>query len=130
MMNNRHVLLFAIAVLVLCGIVSAELPKPENPLWTPMADEVYLQETRRHVETESPVNAVAVYEGDAYAGNDQGVWKLEGDALVKTGGPKAAVTRLKTLGGALWAASPAGLWRFDGGAWTQVIRSWGSAPDR
>jgi hypothetical protein len=98
----------------------AGLPKPENPRWKPVVDEVYLQEVSGRVVTERPLLAVAVFNGTAYVGDAAGVHRLEEDKLVGTGGPQSEIRRLRTLDGALWAAGPEGLWRSDGQTWTRV----------
>ena len=117
-MKRTTILTLSVCLGMIC---SAELPIPENPLWKPMPDDVYLQETRGCVETDAPILAVAVFEGALFAGNAQGVCRLDGEALVpEANGPAGPVTRLKTLAGTLWAATPGGLWRFDGAAWQNL----------
>ncbi|MFH1741271.1 MAG: hypothetical protein ABIH23_19885 [bacterium] len=98
----------------------AELPIPANPLWEPIADEIYPQEVAAHIETEHPLLAVAVYGGDAYVGDETGVWRVEGEKLVMAGGQSGAVNRLRTLGNVMWAMASDGLWKFDGTAWAKV----------
>ncbi len=100
--------------------VPADLPKPENSLWKPIVDEVYLQETGSLVKTDRPLLAAAVFAGKAYVSDEKGVWLLEGDALAPVEGPKGGITRLAVLDNALWAAGPKGLWRFDGAQWTAL----------
>ncbi|MEA3366358.1 MAG: hypothetical protein U9Q79_12025, partial [Candidatus Hydrogenedentes bacterium] len=100
----------------LCAV--AELPVPKNPLWEPIVDEAYLQEVASHIETENPLNAVAVFEGKAYVGDARGVAVVEDDALKRLEAPIDNIARLKVLDNALWAASPEGLAKFDGSAWS------------
>ncbi|MDX9973658.1 MAG: hypothetical protein RBU21_11800 [FCB group bacterium] len=110
----------AAAFCVLAGGAWGQLPIPENPQWTPVRDEVYLQEVEGRLETKEPLLAVAVFEGAAYVGTANGVRKLEQGALVAAGGPQERAGRLKTLNGALWAFAETGLWRFSGGEWKQL----------
>jgi len=115
--------LFFLLLGVLVTIASsafAGLPIPEQPLWAPIVDEVYLQEVGSVVETEQPLKAVAVFRQQAYVGGSHGVSVIENETLRQLEGPKGEVSRLKTLGGALWASSSDGLWRYDGTEWTRV----------
>ncbi|GMV95445.1 MAG: hypothetical protein AMXMBFR82_52230 [Candidatus Hydrogenedentota bacterium] len=99
----------------------AEFPIPENHLWQPIVDEVYLQEVSSHIMTDSPLTAVAVFEGTAYVGNDQGVLTVAGDALKPVDGIEfGSVSRLKVLDDALWAVASTGLWRYDGSTWNRT----------
>ncbi len=99
---------------------AAELPVPDNPLWEPIVDEVYLQEVGSHITTDTPLQAVAVFTGKAYVGDSQGVAIVEGETLNRLETPVANVVRLRVLDDALWAASPEGLAKFDGSEWTLV----------
>ncbi|MCL4692277.1 MAG: hypothetical protein KJ060_07180 [Candidatus Hydrogenedentes bacterium] len=99
----------------------AEFPIPENPLWQPIVDEVYLQEVSNHITTGTPLTAVAVFEGTAYVGSSQGVSLVAGDALTPIDGIEfGSVSRLKVLKDALWAVASSGLWRYDGSTWNQA----------
>jgi hypothetical protein len=120
-MNSSSTALLIVLGILLGGVGSwAELPIPENPLWEPVRDEVYLQEVGRKVETKEPVTAAAVLDGALYTGSRRGVRRLEGDKLVDAGGPSGQIVRLKTLGGALWAFPEKGLWRYADGAWKKL----------
>lgn len=117
----RRIGLIAVLLLALTTLPTfAELAIPQNPLWKPIADTVYLQEVSTHIETNAPLTAVAVYAGAAYVGDADGVHVFDGATLKRAGGPAGAVSKLKTLGDALWAVAADGLWRFDGGAWAHV----------
>jgi hypothetical protein len=112
-----------ICVLVLAGLPAigqAGLPMPENPLWKPVVDEVYLQEVSSRIETKGPVLSVAVLEGVPYAGNPNGVHRVETGTLVHAGGPRSEISRLRVLEDALWAMGPKGLWRFADGNWEKI----------
>ncbi|MBN2309413.1 MAG: hypothetical protein JXR94_10610 [Candidatus Hydrogenedentes bacterium] len=122
-----HAILFSAFVLAAVSLAAgvaatavAELPRPEDPEWQPLADAVYLQEVGRQIETEQPLVAVAVFDGTAYVAGPTGVLRVDGDTLIDAGGPRSAIGRLRTLDGALWAAGPGGLWRYADGAWTEV----------
>ncbi|NQT94782.1 MAG: hypothetical protein HQ559_18645 [Lentisphaerae bacterium] len=115
--------LFSVLILVLTGLsasASTSLPIPENPRWKPVVDEVYLQEVSSRIETEQPLLAVAVFNNAVYVGHGGGVFRVEGDELVNSGGPQSAIQRLRVLDSALWATGPEGLWSYADGAWTKV----------
>ncbi|MBI4558634.1 MAG: hypothetical protein HY706_13725 [Candidatus Hydrogenedentes bacterium] len=98
----------------------AGLDRTPNPLWRPVADEVYLQDTSTIISTDKPVLAAAVFQNALYIGDESGVARLEDGALRRVQGPSGIVSRLKTLDGALYAATTKGLWRFDGQDWTRL----------
>ena len=98
----------------------AGLPIPENPRWTPIVDEVYLQEVSSRIETERSLLAVAVLDGTAYVGDNRGVYRVEKGKLISAGGPRSEIRRLRVLDGVLWAVGPKGLWRCAEGSWTQA----------
>lgn len=113
-----------IASLTLCVLAwnaPAQFQRPENPRWKPIVDSIYLQETSRHVPSASPVRAVAVYDGIAYAGGADGVATIGEDTLAPVSGPEGAVHHLESLAGELWALADSGVWSFDGTAWTKRI---------
>ncbi len=111
-----------LAALLVAGAVPAfaELAIPENPLWEPIVDEVYLQEVPSLIKTDRCLNAVAVFGGAAFVGDGTGAWRVDGEELVKQQGPAGAVTKLETLGDALWAVAADGLWRFSDDTWSKV----------
>lgn len=115
-----------IAALVWCLALApfyeahAQLAKFEHPRWEPVVDAVYLQEVSGAILSPDSLSSVAVYGGVVYVGAASGVSRVAGGVLEPVVGPESAVTRLRALGGALWAAGPGGLWRFDGSAWKKV----------
>ena len=109
---------FVIAAVAVPGL--AVLPIPENPLWEPIVDEVYLQDVGSLIERESPLNTVAVCAGIAFVGDESGVWSLNGEKLEKQTGPTGAVTRLEVFDDTLWAVAADGLWKYREGVWSKV----------
>ena len=83
-------------------------------------DDVYLQEIGRKIPTTEPLTAVAVYDGQIYAGTDRGLLRLEGTRLVPDAGLSHPVRRLVSTPGALWAMTADGLHRRDGAGWKSV----------
>lgn len=92
-----------------------------NAQWTPVKDGVFLQESGRQVLSDRPVFAVGVLGDQVYAGFGDGVMRLAGDRLEDVAeGPREFVTRMRTVGNALWVMTKSGLHRFSEGAWTAV----------
>ena len=97
-------------------------PAPvSNAQWTPVRDEVYLQESGRQVLSDRPVFAVGVLDNQIYAGFGNGVMHLVGDHLEDVGdGPQEYVLRMRTVGNVLWVMTKSGLHRFSEGTWTRA----------
>ncbi len=110
----------ALLLLVVTIPAIAELKIPENPLYETIQDEVYLQEIPTLIPTEHALQTVAVFEGTAYVGDAQGLWKVDGEQLKKLDGPTGDITAIKTLNDTLWVLGPNGIWNFDGKKWEQV----------
>lgn len=89
-------------------------------LWKPVTDEPYLQEIGEKIVTDKPVTSVAVYQDLAYVVVG-GTLKIlrEGDFKDAPGAP-AGISRLRSLGGALWATTDKGTFRFVADAWQHV----------
>lgn len=93
---------------------------PEARHWQPVEDRVYLQEVGVQVATPGPVLTVAVLEGSLFAGLEDGLHRLQGDALVRVAGDTGAVRRLRVVDGVLWILADGGLHRWMGGAAARV----------
>ena len=119
-------LALAAALLAATTTASAQPPPAASPdaspprLWKPVADDVYLQEIGEKITTDKAVTSVAIYSNTLYLVVG-GELKLLRDAAFQdsTGAPKN-VRRLRSLGGALWAAADEGAYRFAGSAWERV----------
>ena len=99
------VLAVALCTILCNGALGAET------LWEPVQDDVYLQEVGSQVATDSPIRALAVFEGRLYAGLDDGLCVLKDEALVPVEFPKERVHRLAVLNDALWIITDAALYR-------------------
>ncbi len=93
---------------------------PEERRWTPVQDEVYLQEFGRQALTDRPVLTAAVFEGDVYASLGDGVYQLVGDRLQYLDGSPSGIHRLRVLNGALWGMANNGLYRYAWGDLEQL----------
>ncbi len=89
-------------------------------LWKPVADPVYLQEIGEKVATDKPVTSVAVYKDRAYVVVGGNLQQLSEGRLRDAPGAPVGVKRLRSLGGAVWAAAEKGTYRYAGDAWERV----------
>lgn len=111
----------AIAMPPSVSAAPGEVANPESRrLWKPVADEVYLQEVGEKVATDKPVTAVAVHAGAVYAVVGGTMKSLREGNLVDANGAPAGVKRMRSLGGALWAAAEHGTYHFSDGNWSRV----------
>jgi len=119
-LHSSFVLAAQVVPLVWALQAVAELPIPKQPAWTPVRDEVYLQEIEGRLETKQPLLTADVLDNALYVGSEQGVQRLEGVALAPAGGPAGRVARLRALDGALFAFAEAALWQYRSNAWTKL----------
>ena len=114
----------AVSAWMLCLFFRPAAADPENPLWTPIRDDVYSQEIGTQVPTGRPIWAVAVLAGRVYGGFGDGVRVLgPGNTFVALdGAPAEYVERMRVIGGALWVLTKQGLYRYDGSEWTRVAQ--------
>jgi len=89
-------------------------------LWKPIPDDVFLQEMGEKILTPKPVTSVAVFDGTAYVVVGGALQRVQQGALVDAPGAPTNVTRLRALGGALWAVGGGGTYRFNGQKWSKV----------
>jgi hypothetical protein len=89
-------------------------------LWKPVADDPYWQEIGQQIPTGKPVTAVAVYQESLYAVLGGGLKKLNGSALQSVSQAPAGVTRLRSVGDALWTATDHGTYRLASDKWEKV----------
>lgn len=85
-----------------------------------IADVPYLQEYGHTIETDTPVHAAAVLDGQVFFGTEKGVLRLESGVLVAEATLVSPVRRLVATAGAVWAMTPAGLHRRDPAGWRRV----------
>ncbi len=111
-----------VLVTLACCVVAMDAQSaPDLPhLWQPVSDGVFLQEIGRKVSSAEPLNAVASFAGNVYAGSDKGLYRLDGDELVPTPELHEPITRLVSGAGGLWAITGHGLYRLQTGGWKKI----------
>jgi len=117
----------AIAILGLCLATTAAYGNdnpyhlgPEDRMWEPAKDEVYLQEHAERIPTSAPVTGIAVHDGEVYGVMEGRLHELNGGSLTRVSGAPDAVERVLSKGGALWTLGGNGLHRKDDSGWTQL----------
>jgi len=108
--------------LVADGAVAQEKTSSPKPLWKPVADEVYLQESGEKVPTDAPVTALGLLNQTLYAAMNGDMYVLHDGKLQRVEGAPKDIQRLRVLNGALWAAAKSGAWCLADGKWTHVDR--------
>lgn len=108
-------LLLTVSILGASYAEDAYKRDPGRRSWTPVADEVYLQETGHQVVSEEPLVTVAFYENTLFASTGDTVYELDGERLVEARNAPKGITRFRVLDGALWGLSEKGLYRYAGG---------------
>jgi len=93
---------------------------PGHHLWKPVADEPYLQEVGEQIATAKPVTSAAVYGHELHLVVGGVAQVLRDGVLQDSAGAPKDMRRLRSLGGALWAATADGAYRFTGTAWERV----------
>ena len=92
----------------------------QRRFWKPVADDVYFQEVGGQVRTAQPVTALAFYQGNLYAVTGGALKMLSQQALQDVPGAPAGIRRLRSLGGALWAAAEGGNYRCAADKWQRI----------
>lgn len=99
--------LAAVSTFLFVGCVASFPGAPETAthLRQPVPDVPYTPEVRAEIATEKPVTAVAVFEGVVYAVAGDAAKVLRTVIWPDAAGAPKSVKRLRSLGGALWAAA-------------------------
>lgn len=114
---KRNLKLALIFVLTCQFIVFAEdsyLRSPDERMWTPVADAVYLQEVGSQVASENPFITLAAFDGSVFVSTGEAVYEWDGVSLSPIAEAPAGLKRLRVVDGALWGMSDQGLYRYDG----------------
>lgn len=111
--------LFTLLLIVFSNSSFAQLPETSRH-WTPVADDVYLQEVAHKIPSSKPISSVAVLGSECFVVIEGQVSKLEGMAFSQVeNGPKS-VSRIIALDNAVWALSDLGTFRYTGKNWENV----------
>jgi hypothetical protein len=118
-MHRVLLLLFAFVIALGSRQVAAEqriTAPPKNPVYSPVADDVYMQEIGQKVPTEKPVIALAAWQGGIYALSDGKLLRFQEGALQPVANAPSNLQRLFVLGRKLWGGAPDALYLFAEGA--------------
>jgi len=101
------------------GQIRAPSPGVER-LWSPVRDEVYLQEIGSKIQTRKPVTALGSCRGVLYAVVGGELHELRDNQLKPLESAPKGARRIRSLKGVLWVGAEKGTYRFDGQRWEQV----------
>lgn len=114
------VVLGLVAALACACVAADNRIAPAERRWRPVPDEVYLQEIGERTLTQQPVTQVEAHGKDVYAVVGGSLMRLQSGALEPLAGAPAGITRMKSLGGSLWASTGDACYRLDRGEWKQA----------
>jgi hypothetical protein len=118
-MKHHH--LVATLVLGMAALQTNGFAQSPEHRWTPEKDDIYQQEQGDRWVTDTPITELA-YLGETLFYVQDGALNTytgDGESRPAPDAPKGIV-RMKTLDGAVWAATDSGAWRFNGARWKQV----------
>jgi len=111
----------ALLLSILSGSLIAQDPyKTSQRLWKPQQDDIYLQEVAKKINTERPVQAIAVYEGRCLAVIDEKIWLLDNDIFNIEKNAPVGIKRLISMNGDLWALASDGIHRLKNNKWQKI----------
>ncbi len=99
--------------------ISAQ-PQGSEKFWTPVQDDVYLQEVALKIPSSSPVTGVAIYNNERFVLIDAILHKLENHTIAPVKNSPQNVKRLIALDEALWALSVDGIFQYKGKKWDKI----------
>ena len=85
---------------------------PKNPLYSAIADDVYLQEIGQKVPTDKPVTAVAAWQDEIYAVSEGKLLRLHDGKLEAVEKSPSGLQQLFVLDGKLWGSTADALYLF------------------
>lgn len=90
--------------------------------WTPIKDEAYLQEIGHKIETDGAINTVAVANGIAFAGLDQGLRRVVDFSTLEEvpDAPAGPILKLKTVDDVLYLFTDTDLYALREKTWTKL----------
>jgi len=102
------------------SLIAQDSYKTSQRLWKPQQDDIYLQEVAKKINTELPVQAIAVYEGRCLAVIDEKIWLLGNDIFNIEKNTPVGVKRLISVNNELWALTSDGIYRFKNSKWEKI----------
>lgn len=116
---NRLILVVAMVAVLPSSSVRAESRKiapPKSPLYSPIVDDVYLQEVGRKIATEKPVTALAAWDNGFFALAEGNLLRIVDGDLQPVPDAPSGLQRLFVFDGRLWGSTKEALYEFsDGG---------------
>lgn len=102
------------------SLIAQDLYKPSQRLWKPQQDDIYLQEIAKKIDTEKPVQSIAVFNGKCFIALDEKIWLLENDNLIIEKYAPVGVKRIISANADLWALAKDGIYRLKNNNWQRI----------
>ncbi len=114
----RQIILLSLSLVIASYLRTVDaaprvIAPPDHRLYSPVADQVYLQEIGRKLPTDQPVTALAAWKGEIYAVVGGGLRRLHESELQVVRNAPGKLQQLFALGGKLWGTTDEALYRFD-----------------
>lgn len=115
----RH-LSICLVLMAFSGFFNLAAQTSAQRLWSPQADEVYLQEISEKIPAFAPVSSVAVLGEKCFAIQNGSILVIDDKKLYPVKQSPTNVNRLVSAGNILWALAEDGIYRFDQSKWIKV----------
>jgi hypothetical protein len=103
------------------SILSAQAQQnAAEKFWTPVPDDVYLQEVALKIPTEQPITGIGVLGNECFVIINSRIQHLKDNKLVEVKNSPQEVQRLITIQGKLWALSKQGIYQWETTAWKKI----------
>ena len=111
---------FLFMILTSAILFGQNLFEPEETLWEPIKDDVYMQEVAKKIKTNSPVTSIAQLNNNCLAVMYGKIHSVENDQLQEVKGAPVNVNELKTIEGSIWALTQVGIYQLKSGNWNKI----------
>ncbi|OOG73180.1 hypothetical protein B0E43_13790 [Algoriphagus sp. A40] len=88
--------------------------------WTPVADEVFLQEVSHKIQTDQPITGIGVYQKECYGIIQSKIHQLKDNKFKEVQNSPSQISRLIPIQGELWALGNEGIYKLGSNAWEKV----------
>jgi len=93
-------------------LIGQNLYEPQQRLWKPVQDDVYLQEVANKIKTDKPLQDIALYNNTCFALIDNKINKLQGDQFELVSNAPEGINRLTSIENTLWALGKSGIFQY------------------
>lgn len=122
-MKTKNTPTFITFILFLCTsslLFGQNLYNPEERLWKPAKDDIYLQEVAMKINTENPVSDISLVNGNCFALMQGKINKLDNDQFEEVSNSPEEVNRLISVQGTIWALAKDGIYQYKNDNWELI----------